>query len=43
MSAILTSGTEIASISVDGVATTLYAPTGGGGTTGPYRYPLIVA
>lgn len=31
VSQILTSGTAIASISVDGVATTLYAPSGGGG------------
>ena len=40
VSAILDSGVQIASISVDGVATPIYAPTGGGGI---YRYPLITA
>lgn len=39
VSAVLDSGTQIASISVDGVATPIYAPVGGG----IYRYPLITA
>ena len=40
VSAVLDSGTQIASISVNGVATSLYAPASGGGI---YRYPLITA
>lgn len=44
---ILTSGTSIATISVDGVATTIYAPSGGGtqvswGTASDYVIPLTV-
>ena len=44
---ILTSGTSIATISVDGVATTIYAPSGGGtqvswGTASGYVIPLTV-
>ena len=46
---ILTSGTSIATITVDGVATTLFAPSGGGGgssvswgTTSDYKSPLTV-
>lgn len=44
---ILTSGTSIATITVDGVATTLYAPAGGGtavswGTVDGYSIPLTV-
>ena len=39
VSAALDSGTQIASISVDGVATPIYAPV----SEGIYRYPLITA
>lgn len=44
---ILTSGTSIATISVDGVPTTIYAPSGGGtqvswGTASDYVIPLTV-
>ena len=39
VSAVLDSGTQIASISVDGVATPIYAPV----NEGIYRYPLITA
>lgn len=39
VSAVLDSGTQIASISVDGVATPIYAPAG----EGIYRYPLVTA
>lgn len=40
---VLSSGTKIATISVDGNQTDIYAPMSGGASVEPYRYPLITA